>query len=65
MLVPIDIFKLEAADKVIWMATADNVQAATAKIAELMKVSPCDYLISNTETHRTLLVRPDGQITNR
>lgn len=62
---PIDIFKLEAADKVVWMASADNVKSATAKIAEFMRKSPCDYLISDTETHRTIVVKPDGQITSR
>jgi hypothetical protein len=59
MLTPIDIFKLEAAEKVEWMAAADSVEAATAEIAQFMKVSACDYLIENLETQRTIRVERD------
>lgn len=64
MLAPIDIFKLEAIDRVIWVASVDNIQPASVRIAEFMKKSPCKYLITHLKTHRTWLVKPDGQISS-
>jgi hypothetical protein len=55
-LLPIDIFKLEAANKVLWLEAVSNLDAAKAKITQLMKVSSCDYLILNQNTRHTEIV---------
>lgn len=56
-LLPIDIFKLETANKVLWIVAVSDLDAAKAKIAHLMEVSPCDYLILNQNSRHTEIVR--------
>jgi hypothetical protein len=54
-LLPIDIFKLEAANKVLWIEAVCNLDAAKAKIKHMM-LTTCDYLILNQNTRRTEIV---------
>ena len=56
VLLPIDIFKMEAVDKVLWIETVCNLDTAKAKIKHMMKTSTCDYLILNQNTQRTEIV---------
>jgi hypothetical protein len=50
MFPPFDIFRVTSDGKVIWMATADDLQSAQRRIRILMASQPSDYLIHNHET---------------
>ena len=60
MLAPFDIFKCEAIDKVVWMGIAEDLESARSKVAELMKDSPCEFLIVSARTRNTLRMKPDS-----
>ena len=45
MTAPFDIFKCEAIDEVLWMGCEDDLEGAKKKVAELMRDSPCEFLI--------------------
>ncbi len=58
-MLPIDIFKLEAANSVLWVESAQNIDDARLRITALMQRSACDYLILNQRTSRTVVVKYD------
>ena len=58
-MLPVDIFKLEAANNVKWVESAQDVEDAKLRIISLMQRSSCDYLILNRQTSRTLIVKCD------
>lgn len=55
---PFDIFRCEALGSVMWLCTADDLDAARAKVAELMRNSPGEFLIANVATGKTFRIRP-------
>jgi len=51
---PFDIFRVDAPDGMLWIEAAANLDIAKARVAVLMLVMPCEYLIFSQRTgHRT------------
>jgi len=56
MMFHLDIFKTEAGGQLLWRAAVESFAAAKARIQELTKSSPGEYIILDQNTgHRALL----------
>jgi hypothetical protein len=60
MVPPFDIFQLKANDELLWRGTAVTVEDAHARVAELVKSSPGDYLIVSLHTGNKTIIKSDG-----
>jgi hypothetical protein len=54
MLAPFDIFRCESEDTMMWVSSANDFETAKAKIRELMKETPSDYLIFSLTTRNKI-----------
>jgi hypothetical protein len=58
---PLDIFRVADDGKLIWMASADNLQSAQRRIRILMASQRSDYVIYDQETGDKTVVRNSGK----
>jgi hypothetical protein len=58
---PFDIFRISESDGVIWLEACADLEAAKARVAELMQARPCEYMIFSQTTQHKLSIKPsDG-----
>jgi hypothetical protein len=57
MVPPFDIFQLKADNETLWRGTAVTVEDAHARVAELVKSSPGDYLIVSVHTGDKIIIK--------
>jgi hypothetical protein len=55
-----DIFRTETNGGVLWIESAATLESAKARVQELGKRSPGEYLLLNQETGNKLVIRLDG-----
>jgi hypothetical protein len=55
---PFDIFRVAAPDGMLWIEAAANLDIAKARVAVLMLVKPCEYLIFSQRTGHTISIKP-------
>ena len=61
MIAPFDIFRVEAANSMVWIDAMTELEAAKARVAALMQAEPCEYLIFSQTTGHKITVKPtDG-----
>jgi hypothetical protein len=57
MVPPFDIFQLKANNQTLWRGTAVTLEDAHARVAELVKSSPGDYLIVSLHTGNKTVIQ--------
>jgi hypothetical protein len=55
---PFDIFRVDAPDGMLWIEAAADLDIAKARVAVLMLVKSCEYLIFSQRTGRTISIKP-------
>jgi hypothetical protein len=55
---PFDIFRVDAPDGMSWIEAAADLDIAKARVAVLMLVKPCEYLIFSQRTGHTISIKP-------
>jgi hypothetical protein len=55
---PFDIFRVDAPDGMLWIEAAADLDIAKARVAVLMLVRPCEYLIFSQRTGHTISIKP-------
>ena len=55
---PFDIFRVAAPDGMLWIEAAANLDIAKDRVAVLMLVKPCEYLIFSQRTGHTISIKP-------
>jgi hypothetical protein len=55
---PFDIFSLETPNDLLWVEAVAELEAAKARVAELMLVKPCEYLIFSQKTGHKISIKP-------
>jgi hypothetical protein len=58
MIAPFDIFRLHAPGDMLWIEAAAELEAAKARVAALMQVKPCEYLIFSQVTGQKISIKP-------
>jgi len=61
MTTPIDIFALESGGGVNWLGSAQTLEDAKARIQELARRSPGEFVLLNHHTGKKFIVKPDGE----
>lgn len=62
MLAPFDIFRLDSEDRMLWVGSAGDLETAKARIRELMKDVPADYLIFSLKTQHKMRIKKGEEI---
>lgn len=62
MLAPFDIFRCESEDSMMWVASANDFESAKAKIRDLMKETPSDYLVFSLNTRNKIRFKRGDEI---
>jgi hypothetical protein len=57
MVFPFDIFQSEDDGSVLWCESAETLEAAKARVRELVVGVPVDYILFNQQTGTKLVVR--------
>ena len=60
MIAPFDIFRLNTPDDVCWIEAVADLGIAKARVAALMQVKPCEYLIFSQKTGHKISIKPAG-----
>jgi hypothetical protein len=55
---PLDIFKVDSSGAVAWIEAASELEAARARVQQLMAVSPCEYLVFSQQTGHEIAIKP-------
>ena len=55
---PFDIFRVDAPDDMVWIEAVAEPEAANARVAALMQVKPCEYLILSQKTGNRISIKP-------
>ena len=58
MIAPFDIFRVDAPDDMVWIEAVAEPEAAKARVAALMQVKPCEYLIFSQKTGNRISIKP-------
>ena len=58
MVAPFDIFRVDAPDGLLWIEAAADLDIAKARVAVLMLVKPCEYLIFSQRTGHRISIKP-------
>ncbi len=58
MIAPFDIFRVDEADGMSWIEAVAELEAAKARVAALMQVKPCEYLIFSQKTGNKISIKP-------
>ena len=58
MIAPFDIFMVYSSDGMVWIEAVAELEAAKARVAVLMLVKPCEYLISPKKQGRKFQSNP-------
>jgi hypothetical protein len=58
MIAPFDIFRVDAPDDMLYVEAAADLEAAKARVAALMQVKPCEYLIFAQSTGNEISIKP-------
>lgn len=61
MTAPIDIFAVESGGGVNWLGSAETLEDAKARIQELARSSPGEFVLLNHHTGKKLIVKTDGE----
>ena len=59
MIPPFDILRVEADGHPRWLEASSTLDAAKARVAELMKSEPSEYLILSQRTGNKFSIRPE------
>ena len=62
---PFDIFQTDADGSVLWLETAATVEAAKARVGELVVHAPHTYIILNHQTGDKLVMGPNGAVSQQ
>ena len=62
MLAPFDIFRCDSEGKMLWVSSSSDIESAKTKIRELMRESPCDYLVFSQKTQNKLRFKKGEEI---
>jgi hypothetical protein len=65
MTAPFDIFQTESNGSVRWIASAETLADAKARIQENSLRSPGEYLLLNQQTGSKLVLKLDGNMPGR
>jgi hypothetical protein len=60
MIPPFDILRVDADGHLHWIQAIDTLDAAKARVVELIKTVPSEYLIISHRTGRKISVKPGG-----
>ena len=58
MVAPFDIFKVDEPDGMLWIEAAAELEVAKARVAALMRATPCEYLIFSQQTGHKISIKP-------
>jgi hypothetical protein len=61
MTAPFDIFALESGGGVNWQGSAETLEDAKARVQELARRSPGEFVLLNHHTGKKFIVKPDGE----
>ncbi len=64
MIAPLDIFKVEGPGRVVWIEAAHELEAARRRVRELIKESPCEYVIFSQKTGHRMSIKPGDLPSN-
>ena len=59
MIPPFDILRVDGGG-LRWMQASATLEDAKARVAELMKVQRCEYLIISQQTGHKISIKPEG-----
>jgi len=59
MIPPFDILRVDAGG-LRWMQASATLEEAKARVAELMRVQPCEYMIISQQTGHKISIKPQG-----
>jgi len=55
-----DIFRIESADSVRWLESAETLEDASARVQELVLRSPGEYVVLDSRTGNKMVIKADG-----
>lgn len=58
----LDIFKVSKDGTPVWVEAAETLDAAKARVKELLKVQPAEYVIFNQETQDSISIKSDAPV---
>jgi hypothetical protein len=63
MTLSLDIFKSETDGGLLWVGTAETVEEANSRIAKMMEIAPCNYVLFNQQTQTKVVITPRDTTT--
>lgn len=64
MIPPFDIFRIDGPRSILWIEAAHELEAAKARVRELMKREPAVYMIHSQKTGNRITIKPDDEPAN-